>query len=103
MAGLLQGPPELRRPLAGLHGRYREPRPTPGDPSSSATVCCFDLVLSSHLLFTYGERFDELDRLLAQLGGHGVSSRLRRVDYEFQRGGNEMLILGHAPAGTACR
>lgn len=87
----------------------------------------FDLVLSSHLLFTYGERLDEafhlaallelvrmtrwqvrlfplllhttgeryagLDRLRAQLAGGGVGSRLQRVDYEFQHGGNEMLVL----------
>ena len=84
----------------------------------------FDLVLSSHFLFTYADRLDaefhkdairELYRvsrgevrifpLLEQGGrpvpalldelrtGLGIPYSIRRVDYEFQRGGNEMLVL----------
>lgn len=87
----------------------------------------FDLVLSSHLLFTYGDRFDDtfhlaalmelvrvgrghvrlfpvlehvegrrhpgLDALRAQLADRGITSRLQPVAYEFQRGGNETLVL----------
>jgi methyltransferase family protein len=87
----------------------------------------FDLVLSSHFLFTYADRLDagdhraaliELLRVcrgevrvfpLLDLGGHsqeallrqviaeltelGIACTLRRTDYEFQRGGNEMLVL----------
>ena len=87
----------------------------------------FDLVLSSHLLFTYGERLDAsfhlaamlelarvsrwqvrlfpvvlhadgeryplLDQLRAQLAEHGITSRLQKVGYEFQRDGNETLVL----------
>ena len=84
----------------------------------------FDLVLSSHFLFTYADRLDlefhraalhELHRvarrevrvfpLLGQSGQPvpallspllttlGIPHRVRRVDYEFQRGGNEMLVL----------
>lgn len=87
----------------------------------------FDLVLSSHFLFTYADRLDARDHRLAliellrvargevrifpllDLGGHsqqallqqvigeltglGVRCTIRRSDYEFQRGGNEMLVL----------
>jgi hypothetical protein len=87
----------------------------------------FDLVLSSHLLFSYGARLDEdfhlsalldlarvarrqvrlfpvllhtsnrryeaLDRLRAELAGRGIPNRLEQVDYEFQPGGNETLVL----------
>lgn len=84
----------------------------------------FDLVLSSHLLFTYADRLDaafhvaalrELLRvcrgevrvfpLLDQAGGRcgallgrvlaelAVPAEVRVVDYEFQRGGNELLVL----------
>lgn len=45
------------------------------------------------LLHTDGERYAGLDRLRAQLAGHNVRSRLRRVGYELQRGGNEALVL----------
>ncbi len=88
---------------------------------------CFDLVLSSHLLFTYSDRLDQafhltallemarvsrgqvrifpllghvdgkpyphLEHLREALTSRGVSTQVRRVDYEFQRGGNEMLVL----------
>jgi hypothetical protein len=84
----------------------------------------FDLVLSSHFLFTYADRLDldfhraalyELHRvarrevrvfplleqsgrpvpaLLSQLlATLGIPHRIQRVGYEFQRGGNEMLVL----------
>lgn len=88
----------------------------------------FDLVLSSHLLFTYAGRLSlafhleallELHRVargevrvfpLLDQGGHArpallgdllqalqvrrIPARIRQVPYEFQRGGNEMLVLG---------
>jgi hypothetical protein len=87
----------------------------------------FDLVLSSHFLFTYADRLDQdfhydglielhricrrevrvfplLDQsgrslsgttrtLLARLARQGVAARVSQVPYEFQRGGNEMLVL----------
>ncbi|MEV0263441.1 class I SAM-dependent methyltransferase [Streptomyces sp. NPDC050617] len=94
----------------------------------------FDLVLSSHLLFSYGAQLDEafhlsslielarvarrqvrlfplvhhtsdlryepLDRLREALDGYGVSSRIDRVDYAFQPGGDEMLVLECADRGA---
>jgi len=85
----------------------------------------FDLVLSSHFLFTYADRLDarfhlaalrELYRVargevrifpLVEQGGRalpdlvgtvlgelGIPYRIRQVDYEFQRGGDQMLVLG---------
>jgi hypothetical protein len=93
----------------------------------------FDLVLSSHLLFSYGDRLGEdfhlsalvelvrvarrevrlfpvvphngdrhhpaLDRLRGTLDGLGVPSRLDRVGYAFQPGGDETLILDCATPG----
>lgn len=87
----------------------------------------FDLVLSSHFLFTYADRLDlefhraalsELHRVargevrvfpLLEQGGRpvldllsrllatpGIPYRVQRVGYEFQRGGNEMLVLNAA-------
>jgi hypothetical protein len=87
----------------------------------------FHLVLSSHLLFTYGDRLDydfhlqvareltrvssgeariyplvthstglvwqEIERLRGELESEGISSRIKRVDYEFDPGANEALIL----------
>jgi SAM-dependent methyltransferase len=87
----------------------------------------FDLVLCSHLLFTYADRLDyafhrdallelhrvsagqvrvfpltdqtgarceELtDRLRTELADSGIASDVRTVPYEFQRGGNVMLVL----------
>lgn len=88
----------------------------------------FDLVLSSHLLFSYADRLDlsfhrkgicelmrvtreelrifplvamgagvypHLDQLLAQLANRHITARLADVDYEFQAGGNQMLICTH--------
>jgi SAM-dependent methyltransferase len=91
----------------------------------------FDLVLSSHLLFTYSDRLDaafhlaalremarvsrgqvrifpllghvdgepypHLEHLRDALAGDGISSQVRRVDYEFQHGGDEMLVLTPSP------
>lgn len=96
----------------------------------------FQLVLSSHLLFTYADRFDVtfhqqallelhrvtagearvfplldqagrdqrplVERLRAQLADSGVESEVRTVDYEFQRGGNRMLVVaGSGSAGES--
>ncbi|HZA15405.1 MAG TPA: hypothetical protein VE645_00665 [Pseudonocardiaceae bacterium] len=92
----------------------------------------FELVLSSHLLFSYADRLDLgfhrevirelmrvasdelrifplvavgsslpyslLNELLTQLGDRGVVGRVVAVDYEFQAGGNQMLICH--PSGT---
>ncbi len=94
----------------------------------------FDLVLSSHLLFTYSDRFDEafhlasllemarvsrgqvrifpllghvdgkpyphLEHLREALTSRGVGTQVRRVDYEFQWGGNAMLVL--TPDSVRC-
>ncbi|WP_051852379.1 class I SAM-dependent methyltransferase [Streptomyces aureocirculatus] len=93
----------------------------------------FDLVLSSHLLFSYGaqlsedfhlsalielvrvarrevrlfpvvlhtsdHRYPALDQLRAALDALGVPSRLDRVDYAFQLGGDEVLVLDAAARG----
>lgn len=90
----------------------------------------FDLVLSSHLLFSYADRLDFpfhraaiselmrvtrdelrifplvamgsavpyplLDELLDQLVEYDVIGRVVTVDYEFQAGGNQMLVCRHA-------
>ncbi len=92
---------------------------------------CCDLVLSSHLLFTYSDRLDEafhlaalvemtrvsrgevrifpllghvdgkpyphLEHLRKALASRGISSHVRHVGYEFQAGGNEMLVLTSGP------
>ncbi|MGH3770978.1 MAG: methyltransferase domain-containing protein [Pseudonocardiaceae bacterium] len=90
----------------------------------------FDLVLSSHLLFSYADRLDlafhrdsigelmrvtrdELrifplmamgavsypyfDQLLTQLADQGITTQVIDVDYEFQVGGNQMLVCTHRP------
>ncbi|MEE1752727.1 methyltransferase domain-containing protein [Streptomyces sp. SP18CS02] len=93
----------------------------------------FDLVLSSHLLFSYGAQLSEefhlsalielvrvarrevrlypvvlhaddrryapLGRLRSALDALGVSSRLNRVDYAFQPGGDQVLILDATAPG----
>ncbi|MDH6125005.1 methyltransferase domain-containing protein [Kitasatospora sp. GP82] len=97
----------------------------------------FDLVLSSHLLFSYGaqldaafhlsallemarvarrqvrlfpvllhtsdERYGPLERIREELAGYGIPTRLERVDYEFQRGGNEALVLDCSDHGALPR
>ncbi|MGB0437063.1 MAG: hypothetical protein ACPGIJ_08855 [Mycobacterium sp.] len=89
----------------------------------------FDLVLSSHLLFSYADRLTptfhhhtivelvrlactevrifplvamgsipyQLDDLLATLRAQGIDSRIVPVDYEFQAGGNQMLVCRRPP------
>ncbi|MFE1591131.1 methyltransferase domain-containing protein [Nocardia sp. NPDC058705] len=86
----------------------------------------FDLVLSSHLLFSYADdldydfhlqaiteltrvavaevrlfplmpvgasvRYPRLEELMDGLSRSGIRSRIVKVDYEFQIGGNEMLV-----------
>ena len=47
--------------------------------------------LVSHL---DGRRYARLDRLRDDLAARGVASQVRRVGYELQRGGDEMLVLG---------
>jgi hypothetical protein len=103
--------------------RYR-PGTLPHLPFDAAS---FDLVLSSHLLFTYAKRLglafhldalSELHRVarrevrifpLIDQGAHPqpallgdlrqalmvrrIETEVRRVPYEFQRGGNEMLVV----------
>lgn len=85
---------------------------------------CFDLALSSHLLFFYAEQLDrefhraalrELCRvapevrifplvdvngspsphlaLVRELEAEGLETEIRTVPYEFQRGGNQMLVV----------
>lgn len=90
----------------------------------------FDLVVSSHLLFTYGdsldvethhaylselvrvareevrvfplmpmgspERYPHLDILRRLLAESGIETGIVAVEYEFQRGGNEMLVCRRA-------
>ncbi|MCR6489602.1 class I SAM-dependent methyltransferase [Amycolatopsis sp. OK19-0408] len=89
----------------------------------------FDLVLCSHLLFSYADRFDrefhvaslrelarvgrevrvfplvpmgmtenpELAPVRAELAAAGLPTTVRRVGYEFQRGGDAMLTIGVLP------
>lgn len=45
------------------------------------------------LIDTAYVRYPGIDDLRRRLGADGVESEVRRVDYEFQRGGNEVLIL----------
>ncbi len=93
----------------------------------------FDLVLSSHFLFTYADRLDwsfhyqslvelnrvcrgevrvfplldqgghSLDRMcsvvMTSLSRHGTETEIRDVPYEFQRGGNQMLVLRRSSVG----
>ena len=93
----------------------------------------FDLVLSSHLLFSYADRLTpvfhhhavvelvrlarnevrifplvamgsilyQLDDLLGTLRATGIDSRIVPVDYEFQAGGNEMLVCRRTPGVTS--
>ena len=45
------------------------------------------------LIDTAYVRYPRLDDLRRRLAASGVESEVRRVDYEFQRGGDEVLIL----------
>lgn len=126
--GDLAGHARIRRESAEIFARDLIENPHRYVPASLPKLpfadAQFDLVLSSHFLFTYADRLDaefhrnalrELYRvcrgevrvfpLLEQGGrpvpallqvlraGLGIPYSVRRVDYEFQRGGNEMLIL----------
>jgi hypothetical protein len=51
------------------------------------------------LIDTAYVRYPALDDLRRRLAGAGVDSEVRRVDYEFQRGGDEVLVLRPAAAG----
>jgi SAM-dependent methyltransferase len=90
----------------------------------------FDLVLCSHLLFTWSDQLDErwhlaalrelarvgaevrvfplvvqrtgepvpfLDAVRRELAAAGIGTQVRPVPYEFQRGGNRMLVLTRPP------
>ena len=90
----------------------------------------FDLVLCSHLLFTWSDQLDRqwhlaalmelsrvgaevrvfplvvqrtgepvpyLDAVRRELGAAGIGTQVRKVPYEFQRGGNRMLVLVRPP------
>jgi len=119
----------VRRMSAGAFSRDLIAHPARYVPASLPTLPFaagqFDLVLSSHFLFTYADHLDlefhraalrELHRVarrqvlmfpLLEQGGRpvapllsqllstlGIPHRIQRVGYEFQRGGNEMLVLG---------
>jgi hypothetical protein len=49
------------------------------------------------LIDTAYVRYRGIDDLRRRLGSGGVESEVRRVDYEFQRGGDEVLILRPPP------
>lgn len=116
-----------------IHPTRYVPGALPHLPFSDAS---FDLVLSSHLLFAYGDRLDDAFHLTAltelirvartqvrvfplvghvdgrvhrtlgilreQLAAAGITTAVRATaGYEFQRGGNQMLVLQRrAPPDT---
>lgn len=129
--GDLQGYREMRERAADIFARDIEDHPEryvaaalPDLPFADGQ---FDLVLSSHFLFTYADRLDEdvhhaallelhricrhqvrvfplLDQagralphmtgaVLGRLTRQGIAWRIVQVPYEFQRGGNEMLVI----------
>lgn len=49
------------------------------------------------LLDTRGTRYERLQHLRAGLGEEGVETAVVRVAYEFQRGGDEMLVCRRSP------
>jgi ubiquinone/menaquinone biosynthesis C-methylase UbiE len=121
----------MRKRSAALFARDVEVHPERYVPASLPVLPFedrqFDLVLSSHFLFTYADRLDEnfhyqalveMHRVsrgevrvfpLLDQGGHpldtmigavqvlllrqGIESKISEVPYEFQRGGNRMLVL----------
>jgi hypothetical protein len=129
--GDLENHRAMRKRSAFLFARDVEVHPERYLPASLPILpfedCQFDLVLSSHFLFTYADRLDqdfhysafvELQRVsrhevrvfpLLDQGGHsldamtrsvvalllrqGIEANIRDVPYEFQRGGNQMLVL----------
>jgi hypothetical protein len=42
-----------------------------------------------------------LDYLCSQLSASGIHTQMRPVDYEFQRGGNQMLVLNTTTSAVA--
>jgi Methyltransferase domain len=114
--GDLDGYARVRRMSAGAFSRDLIAHPARYVPASLPRLPIadgqFDLVLSSHFLFTFADRLDlefhraALRELLLEQGGRpvpallfqllatlGIRHRIQRVGYEFQRGGNEMLVL----------
>jgi ubiquinone/menaquinone biosynthesis C-methylase UbiE len=129
--GDLLGHREIRKNAAALFSEDLEVHPERYVPASLPVLPFedgqFDLVLSSHFLFTYADRLDlgfhcraliEMHRvcagevrvfplldqagnpldtltraLLTALDRDGVAADIREVPYEFQRGGNRMLVL----------
>jgi hypothetical protein len=129
--GDIEGHREMRKRAASLFTRDIEEHTERYVPASLPILPFedrqFDLVLSSHFLFTYADRLDqdfhhealvEMHRVckrevrvfpLLDQGGHsldamietllglllrqGIDARIRQVPYEFQRGGNQMLVL----------
>jgi hypothetical protein len=129
--GDIEGHREMRKTSAGIFARdfedHRERYVAGSLPDLPFEDRQFDLVLSSHFLFTYADRLDQdfhfdalnelhricrrevrvfplLDQsgrslsgmirtLLARLVRQGIGARVSQVPYEFQRGGNEMLVL----------
>lgn len=120
----------IRRASAERFAADRDARPSrylPGAlPELPFAARAFELVLSSHFLFTYADRFDQdfhraalrelvrvssdevrifplvpialstpyqhLDELRAELAEDGTTTSIVDVDYEFQAGGNQMLV-----------
>jgi methyltransferase family protein len=129
--GDFEGHRAMRKRSAALFARDVEVHPERYVPASLPVLPFedrqFDLVLSSHFLFTYADRLDkdfhyqalvEMHRVsrgevrvfpLLDQGGHpldtmisavqvlllrqGIESKISEVPYEFQRGGNRMLVL----------
>lgn len=126
-----------RTAAAALFGADRSAHPNryvPGAlPELPFATGAFDLVLSSHFLFSYADRFDlsfhhrairelmrvartelrifpliavgataypQTDSLRSSLADDGFDTALVTVDYEFQRGGNQMLVCHHAQPAT---
>ena len=55
------------------------------------------------LLELSGRRSPHLEPVLKRLRSEGVTARIQTVDYEFQKGGDEMLVLTQCPDQEACR
>lgn len=129
--GDIEGHRGMRKRSATLFARDIEENPERYVPASLPVLPFedhqFDLVLSSHFLFTYADRLDQefhfgalvelhricrrevrvfplLDQagrslgaktlaLIAQLVHQGIAATICDVPYEFQRGGNQMLVL----------
>jgi Methyltransferase domain len=129
--GDIDGHREMRERSAAIFSRDLEEHPEQYVAASLPDLPFedrqFDLVLSSHFLFTYADRLGEdfhhaalielhricrhevrvfplLDQagralphmtraVLGRLARGGIEARIVQVPYEFQRGGNEMLVM----------